>query len=635
MHRQLTTASLGVILLAHALHAEERTPAPARLLDGTGGSPISSALLSADDDASAMHQHIVTLADPFFEGRSPGSQGGARAASYVEFHLARLGLDPLFDGSFQQEFAVEGQRQLSRASASIVIDEGEPIELGLGESFTVVGFSGSGDLEAPLTFAGYSVGRGPDRYRSYGGDDDLSGRIAVIFRFEPMNSRGVSRWAGEADGGGWSRRATLLTKAEEAIDRGAAGVVFVNPPGASDPRAGDLPGFPETASRRSGVSVPVVFVDAELMDRTLQAADPEGRSLSQWRAEADRDGRHRAIDLDGDVRIRLAVEAESVQLPTSNVGAVLQGRGTLADEFIVIGAHYDHLGFGELGGTRENSAGLLHPGADDNASGAAGLLRAAERLAFEMGQSDDADVRSVMFLAFGAEEMGLLGSDHFMHSCPVPHERMVAMLNLDMIGRLGSQGLTIYGTATAQDFMDLLEPHLDASSLEVSTTGSGLGRSDHTWFHEAGMPVLHFFSGIHDDYHTPRDVTSLINYEGAGEAVRLVTGIAWDLATMGEAPVFAWTGLGPWAPVRMGIGYVDAPSGGGVRITAVDAGTPAAAASLLRDDVILRWGGDRLADGDAMLERLADHRPGDEVELLIRRGDEEFARTITLRSRFE
>jgi hypothetical protein len=283
--------------------------------------------------------------------------------------------------------------------------------------------------------------------------------------------------------------------------------------------------------------------------------------------------------------------------------------------------------------------GEVHRGADDNASGAAGVLLIASRLkrAYD-GMDDNADARSVLFLEFAGEEMGLLGSKHYVENTPLSASSVNAMLNLDMIGRVRDNKIEVYGTGTAEDMRDSLAPHFERSGFEIKEHKSGVGPSDHTSFYRAGIPALHFFSGLHNEYHSPDDVPWLINVRGSVRMTGFISDIALDFATRDERlahiPAPASTGTGSrmsGMKVRLGIAPGSyGEEGEGVMVGEVFPETSAANGGLLPGDVITKWNGEEVPGVMAMMEHLASHEPGDVARLLVNRDGEEITLLITL-----
>lgn len=606
-------------------------------------SPISAVLQALDADARRYNEHITTLANPFFEGRAPGLRGNMLAAEYVAFNFRKLGLRPAFaseervsDGSVVLTDLANWFQPFSTGETSDVrsahVSAGGLGEMTMGRDYAVLAFSGdvASVDDAPLVFVGYAIQSGRDGYSSYEDDTDLTGKVAVILRFEPMDDVGRSRWLP----GGWSPNAGVEAKFRSAARRGAAGIILVNPPGADDDRMGRLESLNSIGPQMGGpLDIPVVQMSEEAAGRLVRRADEHGRTLLDLRRLADEGTA--VIDLP-DERVSMSVEIASTPTMTQNVGAVLPGHGALADQYIVIGAHYDHVGYGYFGSRAGAAgAGVLHPGADDNGSGTSGMLLAAEMMTKLYAQlPEGAPARSILFLAFSGEELGLLGSEHYVNNPIVPIERHVFMLNMDMIGRLRDGVMELGGVRTAEGLWEWLEPKVAASGLDVHPLPGGVGPSDHTNFYNKGMPVLFLHTLLHDEYHMPSDFSWTINQVGAVRVVRLCVDIAMDLATRQErfmnARVTRPTAGG--ARAYLGVTGEDA-DGGGVLILSVGDGTPAQAAGIKEGDVLLRWQDTALADQEQWRPLLREMRPGDVVAIVVRRDGTEVSLTCTLGGR--
>ncbi len=617
---------------------------------GTGQAALDKAR-ALGPDAEYVYKHLLFLADPALEGRSADVKGNKIAADHLEQEFRSLGLQPAFTDasgakSYQQPFKVRGEIEVKKELASFTWRENiaqlevpSPTVFTPGKDYNVLGCSSTGEATGPIVFAGYSAEDGPDGYASYAKDDDLKGTIALILRFEPMNAEGKSKWT---TAGRWSQRAELSAKIRAAASRGAAGVILVSPPGADDPRVERL----ETArtTRFGGVSVPVVMMTIPAVNQILAKADPEGRTLLRLRQAADEKGG--IVRFPANTTVTLGADVETKQLDTTNIAAVLPGRGDLANEYVVIGAHYDHVGLGYVGGAQAANLGTIHPGADDNASGTAGLLLAAKRLSERASTEAVAQpargARSVIFMAFGAEEMGLLGSDHYIKNPTVPASSIFAMLNMDMIGRLVDNKLQVDGVGTAENFETFLKPAFDRHTFTYTLGQSGRGPSDHASFYGADIPVLHFFSGLHPDYHTPTDTLDKVNLEGTVKIASLVSDTASLMIGSPEKLKFKSTGPAnrggrmQRSGVRLGIAPGDySGSTPGVLVGEVFDGTSAALAGIKKGDRLMKWNGEEMPDVESMMSNLAKHKPGDKVDVVIVREGKEQTVTITLMGRAE
>lgn len=623
-----STSSRGGMLHTDATSTRVSKPAPgADLFDAT------------NPDTRLYASHLATLSNYFFEGRAPGVRGNELAQDYIQFYFERAGLQPAFgdsasNASFRQPFTVSGDVKVTAQEASWKSDTATST-LTPDDDFSVLGVTGNKTVSGPLVFVGYSIPDGPDGYSSYTPHDDLAGKIAVLFRFEPMTAEGKSRWQ---DVSGWTHNAALLPKIRAAEERGAAGVILISPPGADDPRAGKLQTTSETRFGRP-ISIPAIMLSDDAASKLLAAADTDHRSIQQLRALADADGPHAPIDLPN-ATITINAGIETLQIPTANVAGVIRGKGSLADQYVVIGAHYDHLGYGHFGSRGGPEAdGHIHPGADDNASGTAGILFLADRLSNHYAKlPTDANARSIMLIGFSAEESGLNGSRKFVETPPIATSQIYAMINMDMIGRLRDK-LEVGGVGTAADLEAILQPHVTRAGITVQTSKSGQGPSDHASFYSADIPVLFFFTGLHEQYHMPTDTFDTINYTGGARIANLVGDVALTLASRAEALPFTSTGtrqMGSLRGSRVRLGIAPGAYGDdktGVLVGEVYPETSAAKAGIQKGDRIIRWAGEELVDVQDMTNRLSNHKPGDIVDMVVVRDGKEIPVRVTMLAR--
>jgi Tol biopolymer transport system component len=317
-----------------------------------------------------------------------------------------------------------------------------------------------------------------------------------------------------------------------------------------------------------------------------------------------------------------------------NVIGLLPGTDPNADGYLVIGAHFDHVGRGEFG-SRE--PGGIHNGADDNASGVAALLRIAETLAV-----GPRPARPVLFMAFAAEEMGLLGSAHWTRNPTLPLGDAVAMINLDMVGRLSENGLVVYGTGTAAEWDEIVGRQLRRVGLTANLIPDGYGASDQTSFYLVGIPVLHLFTNTHADYHRPTDEWHRIDVDGILTIADMVTGLARDVGSrermavipdVGRSPAAADQAASPGYGAYLGTIPDFSPVDHGVLLGGVRDGSPAALAGLRGGDIIVRFAGREIADLYALTDALRAHRPGDTVTLEWLRDGQRMAAEATLSRR--
>lgn len=597
--------------------------------------------------ATQWYQHVLTLSNPWMEGRAPGLRGNDLAAEYVEFWLKRAGLEPAFpvegaDGvtpkegpwkSYRQHFTLTGGApKVETAKASVGADALEE-----GKDFSVLAICGNGKVEAPVVFVGYGIEKGKDGYTSFAESDDLTGKIAMVMRYEPLDDRGRSRWAERR----FSEHSGMLDKIEALVKRGVVGIVMVAPPGARDGKER----LEDVSSSRWGrpEPVPIVQISVPTAEKLLAAADTPRGSLMDWRKLAD-EGTIKTVALGDKARIALETKMSAGGTPAQNVGAVLRGKGSLADEWVVVGAHFDHVGYGYFG-TSPGNTGKLHPGADDNASGTSAMLCIAQAMADIYGGKDaPADARSILFLGFTAEESGLRGSKWFVEHPTIPGDKTALMINMDMVGRLRSDDLSVGGVGSAKDFMQVLRPIFESSGLTIRADPTGRGPSDHASFYGAGIPVLFVYTGNHDEYHTPQDFGYTVNPAGAAKIVALASEIAKAVATRPAKLEFNSTdGMRSpdrgYAAVRLGVmpamgGEEDADPKApkGVRVDSVSADTSAADAGIKKGDILVKWDGEPLEGAGAMMGKLRAHKPGDVVKVTIWRDGKEQVVEVTLRA---
>lgn len=640
----MRTTVLGTIIGTITALAGLAVPASGAVLAARPGDAISDSINQSETLVRIYNKHITTLANPFFEGRAPGLPGIEHAAAYVEWYFRQAGLEPAFPVEGEGAGALPGKsyRQTFRATTETVATkqfalatgkDGTSMTLTPGEDFNPLSGSGNAVAAGSVAFVGYSIPQGPDGYATYGDDVSLDGKIALMFRFEPMNDEGGSRFSSD---GRWTGAASLQPKLTAAVERGAEAIIMVSPPGSNDPRAAELPqlnsfrGLPQ-------LEVPLIYASMEAVEEMLAGS---GMTLEQLRKQADQAGGVTELP----INMTVAVELERQPVLTDNVGAILPGHGDLADEFIVIGAHYDHVGYGFFGSRAGASgAGVLHPGADDNASGTAGILLLAQTLAEEYAQMGDTPRRSIFFQAYSAEEMGLIGARYYVQNPIAPIENHFAMINLDMIGWLRDDQLEIYGTGTAREFDGMIDRLNSDAGFEIKRIPGGSGPSDHAPFFAAGIPVLFFHTGLHAVYHLPSDVADLINRDGAVKVSQFAGRFALEMATMDDLE-FVDSGRGnvdrnrPLARVQVRFGIAPGDYSGsepGVLIGDVYPGTSAAEAGLQAGDLIMSWNGVRLSDVESWMPLLTQHKPGDKVEIVFRRDGRQQRTTATLQARQE
>ncbi|MDI9402791.1 MAG: M28 family peptidase [Limnohabitans sp.] len=610
---------------------------------------LAQVLADLGPDAIEWYQHVQTLSNPWFEGRVPGSDGIERAAEYCEFWMTKAGLEPAFASGSQanpvdpwrQPFDLPGRER--RVSGAEVTFDGR-----VAEGARAMRNSGGGKAELPLVFVGYGIESGKDGYASFGPDERLDGKVVLVMRGEPLDANGKSRWGGDK----FTSASSLAAKLDALRKRGAAAILVTEPPEYGGKKADLAAMSPESLGGVLGI--PCIVLDTATANDLVKACDQDARDLMALRQIADTmtasDAAVRTIALREDRPVKAETKVDTGEIVTHNVGGILGGRGNLKDEWIVVGAHYDHVGYGMYGADPANR-GKVHPGADDNASGTSGMLVLAKRLAKEYAEAPaDANLRSVLFLAFSAEEMGLNGSRAYVKSPSIAADKVDIMLNMDMIGRMRSKELVVGGVESAKGFSSMLEPFFKESGLTIYADPSGRGPSDHSSFFGAGIPVLFFFSGVHDIYHQPGDVGYTVDPRGVPAILDLVQKITmWRAASperlefgtgaraQDPAPRVVDTAPGGndrgYAPVRLGIQPGMAEDGeSGILVENVSPNTSAADAGIKVGDILLSWDGVSLGSTADMMTKLRASKPGDIAKMRVMRDGKEIEINVELKA---
>ena len=328
-------------------------------------------------------------------------------------------------------------------------------------------------------------------------------------------------------------------------------------------------------------------------------------------------------------RAKGSVAIERTKLRSINVLGLLPGQGTLATQYVVVGAHFDHVGMGGAGSLAPGTI-AVHNGADDNASGTVSLLECARRLAGIAKENPTRDRRNILFIAFSGEERGLLGSIYYVNHPRFELEQTVAMLNMDMVGRLSNNELTIYGTGTASEFDGMLDIMNSKLAFNIQRMPEGLGPSDHESFFRKGIPVLHFFTGLHDDYHRPSDDFDKINLQGMERITGMVTDLTDRIATDTNRPSFIKV-TGRANPqsnrqrvVRLGVRL------NGMVVDRVLPRSLAEKAGIQAGDTLMAVNGQEVSSRNELDASLQKSKKGDELVISVRRGSEKVTLKVVL-----
>ena len=537
---------------------------------------------------------VAWLADDARGGRGLGTPGLDEAADWLEERFREIGLEPAAGGgSYRQSF--EAPVEVARGPATALVFDGEAVP---ADQFVVPGFSANGEVNAPVVFAGWGIDSAEHEVDDYDGID-VSGSIVLVRRYTPKN--GVFE-----DEDVQRRLGGLRYKAFTAKDHGAVGLLVADLPlpGADE----DEPPLPKLRIDIMGdAGIPVAVV---------------GRS---W-AEGLLAGEHQAS---------LSAELIEHTRPVHNVIGRLAAGAERRPGTIVLGAHYDHLGLGGEGSLAPDST-EPHNGADDNASGTAALLAAARSLTARRDELE----RDIVFAAFTGEETGLMGSSHLTREPPpgLAAAGLVAMLNMDMVGRLRGNRVAVMGSDSAAEWEELLGPHCEALKIGCKLGGDGYGPSDQTPFYAAGVPVLHFFTGAHEEYHKPSDDWPLINAAGGARIAALVADLAADLTRREDGLTYKQSEApAPQGDVRSygaSLGSIPdytGPEDGrpGMLLSGVRPGGPADNAGLQRGDLIVELSGREIRDIYDLMYVLRQARPGEESTVVVERDGERIELAVT------
>ena len=495
-----------------------------------------------------MQKDIFFLASPECEGRGIETKGIEKAADYVADTFKKAGLKPAMkDGSYFQPFTIVMSAKLGKPNAfTLTGPDDAKKEPKLGAEYSPMGFSPTSKMAGDLIFVGYGITAPELKYDDYAGLD-VEGKIVVMLRRSPRyGAKGDKRFDTTVPDGEDSNHAAFVSKIEVAAKHKAAGMIIVNDStaaGKNDP----LMQYDSRMTRSGTVPAkfPVLILKRELLDEIL-AAGPS-KSLTDLETAINADLKPRSFAIKGwkaDAEVTVTRE----DLKAKNVVGVLEGSGPLKDETVVIGAHYDHVGYGLWGSAGgKAAAGKIHYGADDNASGTTGLIELARRF----GAMKNRQGRRIVFIAFSGEERGLLGSQYYCKEPLYPLDKTAAMLNMDMIGRtklvpVDSFGLfgkkdrlVIYGTGTGDGFGKLAEETAGKADFRLFKVEASASNSDNDSFYVKKVPVLFLFTGLHGEYHRPADVPEKIDVQGMKRVADVAQQMLENLTTRETAPKYA------------------------------------------------------------------------------------------------
>ncbi len=592
-------------------------------------------VLASDNNAETIKRvghDIEYLASDELEGRGPQTRGLEIAADYIRDEFKKVGLKSgTEDGSFMQPFEITVGTEMVKKQTWLVLHgpDDEEMKLEVGEDFQALATGGIGEGKADLVFAGYGISAKREKYDDYK-DLDTKGKVLLIIRREPQQDDDDSVF----DGKRITQHSYISTKLQVAKRQGAQGVLFVNDPFNTEKEGKDVLVKPDGFGT-VGVGTPLANLKQDVANKLLGKSPIKSRDGKELTTVA-------AIEENIDETLEPISQAlagwtaefkftfDRVRVEIDNVVGVLEGEGPLADETVVIGAHYDHLGFGPFGSRRPNER-AVHNGADDNATGTAAVMELARRFAAR----DEKPARRMVFVGFTGEERGLLGSNYYVKNPLIPLEDTVAMINFDMIGNLRNEGLHVGGVRTGKEFPELVEKVVSEGGIKIDTS-IPMGGSDHLGFYRSGIPVIFFHTGLTDLYHTPEDDFSTINVDGVVQSIDFAEKLLAEVVSMPKRPEPVQSvGRRPRARGAMSyLGVVPDYSAEveGLKLTEVNEEGPAADGGLESGDVITKIGDVAVADIQGLSAGLRKYKPGTEVEIVVKRGAEEKTLKVKLGS---
>lgn len=573
-------------------------------------------------DPARYLNDIKSLASPEMEGRGAGTKGLTRSEHLIEQRYKGLGLRPAGVNGYAQPFKVVTGARLKSDNHFIVETAGSKKEIKIDQDFVPYSFSASGEVGAPLIFAGYGATADEFHYDDYA-DLDVKDKIVVVLRYEP------SGFAEKSGNHGLTQHSQLITKAINARNHGAKAVVVLNG------KLGD--GDEDLLSRFGSVSGPesVGIVMAQVKNSVAESwFQSTGKSLQEVQEQINSTSKPASFAFPDTLHLWLHIDIETTRATVNNVLAWLPGQ---TDEYVMIGAHYDHLGRGNFDSLAPSQIGQVHPGADDNASGTAGVLELARLLARRGGQLK----RSILFMNFAGEELGLLGSAAWVKDPTRPLAKAVAMINMDMIGRIKDDKVYIGGVGTGSSFKSVLEQAQKDASFKIEYSAGGYSSSDHTSFVTKKIPVLFFFSGLHSDYHKPSDTWDKINAPSAARLLDMVGNVAVQLADATDAPAFQVVaedkpptgggggGYGPYFGSIPDFGQTE----NGVKFSDVKPNSPAAKAGLKAGDILVQFGNKPIKNLYDFTDALRRSKVGDVVDVKVMRDGQPVTASVKLEQR--
>ena len=613
MSRRLWTVVLAALLLA----------APVRTLRGQ---EPAERTFDAAITAEMVREPLEYLAGDACRGRAAGSEEMHKAARYVAERLKEMGLKPgAPDGTFLQTFE-HGRRDVNRTRTALTLTgktQGNAWQrkLVLDATFVPFRFSAQGSVDAELVFAGYGISSPEHGYDDYA-DLDVKGKAVLIMRYEPGEKDAQSPFGGAEH----TTHATFEAKVANAEKHGAVALVMFTGDHYHEAAGNDLYAH-HAAARRESVDIPVLQVTRPEAVRLFKSC---GKDAAEVQREIDRTTRPASFPIDG-VRVQAEVAFDRQPIRLQNVVAVLPGADEkLSEETVVVGAHLDHIGARSADPDKPDRDTIFN-GADDNASGVAALLAIARAMTRENLRPK----RTIVFCAFDGEEIGLLGSRHYVNHPVRPLEKTAVMINLDMVGRLRDNALMIMGVGSGKGLSEVANAAAKGLDLKLYCSPSAMAPADSMHFAMSRVPALFFHTGLHLDYHRVTDEASKIDYGGLARVARVAARTAAAIADADAAPEYVMVGPS-WrrradGPV-MGVAVVPDDQGR-LTVNRVSPGSGADKAGLRAGDLLKSIDGRSPASMQELAQLIGKHRVGDRLTIVAERDGKQRTVEVILGSR--
>jgi aminopeptidase YwaD len=575
--------------------------------------------------AQAITRHVTFLASDKLQGRRAGTPQADEAAKYIASDFKRAGLKPVGGKSFLQDFSFISGVKLGETNRFQLTATADSRPLKVGTDYMPLAFSSSQSANGQIIFAGYGINAPDLQYDNYAGVD-IKGKIVMILRGSPDGNNPHGKFADFTTPGLEVQKKTI-----KAREKGAAGVIFISE---SEKFSDD-----KLSTMRHDLNFLDAGIPTVLLSKSIAEAILKNANVASLHAAIKQANESAAPMVLKDTTVQFQTDVVKINGKTANVVGMIEGSDPqLKSEYVVVGAHYDHLGMGGGESLEGNPYGRIHHGADDNASGTSALIELARVM-----MNDKANLkRSVIFMAFGAEELGLLGSAAYTKTPLVPLASTVAMLNMDMVGRLRNGSLAVGGVGTSPIWKPLLDKlntnpeNGSGSRFQLGISQDGFGPSDHQSFYVKDIPVLFFFTGSHEDYHKSSDTADKINAEGTRQIAEFVREIATRVASEPERLAFTRVkneqpNQGRRGGFRVSIGTVPsyAEQNDGLRLDGVRPGSPAEKAGLKAGDVIIKLAQMNIKNVYDYTAAMGELKPGEEIEVVIKRNGQEMRLKLT------